>query len=118
MDTPTSTWNFHLHELRRYGEEYGSLDVPFKWRDPSSDFNNAFAKWVHAQPGLYMLRRLSVQQARRPPANRSSHVQIGLEYRDRAAGPLRADWSSRRAARLPTGLRMYRRSACLSVSLL
>jgi len=41
------------------------LDVPFKWRDPAGDFSNAFAKWVHAQPGLFALRRLAPQQARR-----------------------------------------------------
>lgn len=65
IDSPSAAWSFYLHELRRFREEHGSLDVPFKWRDPSGDFSNAFAKWVHAQPGLFALRRLAPQQARR-----------------------------------------------------
>ena len=55
-------FDFNLHELRRYGEEYGSAAVPFKWRDPTGDFKSELAKWYHAQPGLFSLRRLTVLQ--------------------------------------------------------
>ncbi|KAK9813280.1 hypothetical protein WJX72_011855 [[Myrmecia] bisecta] len=55
-------WSFNLHELRRYKEEHGSIEVPFKWRDPTGDFGNEFAKWFHAQPTLFRQRRLAPEQ--------------------------------------------------------
>ncbi|KAK9843657.1 hypothetical protein WJX81_001289 [Elliptochloris bilobata] len=55
-------WDIYLHELRRYKEEYGTLAVPLKWRDPTGDFSNHLAKWYHAQPSLFTLRRLTVNQ--------------------------------------------------------
>lgn len=53
------------HEMRRYKEEYGNLDVPFKWKDPMADFNNHFARWFHAQPTLFLQRRLRPDQVRK-----------------------------------------------------
>eukprot|EP00884_Botryococcus_braunii_P010283 jgi/Botrbrau1/19256/Bobra.0073s0006.2 len=58
-------WNFNLHELRRWAVEHGSIDVPFKWKDPTGDFSNEFAKWFHAQPTLFLQRRLSLDQVRK-----------------------------------------------------
>lgn len=55
-------WNFNFHELRRWAVEHGSIDVPFKWKDPTGDFSNEFAKWFHAQPTLFLQRRLSLDQ--------------------------------------------------------
>ena len=60
-------WEANFHELRRYKEEFGNTDVPFKWRDPTYDFNNEFAKWYHAQPDLFRQRRLSVAQVTAMP---------------------------------------------------
>lgn len=60
-------FDFNLHELRRYGEEYGSVAVPFKWRDPTGDFKSELAKWYHAQPGLFSLRCLTLLQVRPYP---------------------------------------------------
>ena len=51
-----------LHEMRRYAAIHGSPFVPLKWEDPTGDFNNSLAKWVHAQPTLYSQRRLSIPQ--------------------------------------------------------
>lgn len=59
-------WEFLFHEMRRYKEEYGNLEVPFKWKDPMADFNNHFAKWFHAQPTLFLQRRLRPDQV--PPS--------------------------------------------------
>jgi protein gp37 len=55
-------WNFNFHELRRWAVEHGSIDVPFKWKDPTGDFSNEFAKWFHAQPTLFLQRRLTLDQ--------------------------------------------------------
>ena len=59
---PTARWEANFHELRRYREEHGDINVPFKWRDPTYDFGNDFAKWFHAQPTLFSQRRLRVDQ--------------------------------------------------------
>lgn len=59
---PLARWEGNFHELRRYREEHGHVNVPFKWRDPTYDFNNEFAKWFHAQPTLFTQRRLTVNQ--------------------------------------------------------
>ncbi|KAK9786077.1 hypothetical protein WJX73_003167 [Symbiochloris irregularis] len=65
IDTPVIQWEHNFHELRRYKEEYGNIDVPFKWKDPTYAFNNHFARWFHSQPGLFAQRRLSVNQVRK-----------------------------------------------------
>lgn len=57
-------WDIQLHELRRYQQEHGRPDVPFKWRDATGDFNNHLSIWYHAQPHMFRLRRLSANQAR------------------------------------------------------
>ena len=57
-------WDIQLHELRRYQQEHDRLDVPFKWRDATGDFNNHLSIWFHAQPHMFRLRRLSPNQAR------------------------------------------------------
>lgn len=58
----TANWEFMYHEMRRYKEEYGNLEVPFKWKDPMADFNNHFSRWFHAQPTLFLQRRLRTDQ--------------------------------------------------------
>ena len=65
-------FDVNLHELRRYGEEYGSAAVPFKWRDPTGDFKSELARWYHAQPGLFSLRRLTLLQVRPCPHRRTN----------------------------------------------
>ena len=59
-----ATWEGFYQELRRYKEEFGHIDIPFKWKDPMADFNNHFARWFHAQPTLFLQRRLRPDQAR------------------------------------------------------
>ena len=67
MQQEEADWDFSMHELRRYREEFQHTNVPFKWRDPTYDFSNNFAKWFHAQPTLFRQRRLSLAQARALP---------------------------------------------------
>ena len=55
-------WEWFFHELRRYREEFGHIDIPFKWKDETADFNNHFARWFHAQPTLFLQRRLRPDQ--------------------------------------------------------
>jgi len=58
-------WEWFFHELRRYREEFGHINIPFKWKDASADFDNHFAKWFHAQPTLFLQRRLRPDQVRK-----------------------------------------------------
>jgi hypothetical protein len=55
-------WEWFFHELRRYKEEFGHIQIPFKWKDTAADFNNHFARWFHAQPTLFLQRRLRPDQ--------------------------------------------------------
>ena len=55
-----------LHEMRRYAAIHGTPFVPVRWEDPTGDFNNSLAKWVHAQPTLYSQRRLAIRQVPNP----------------------------------------------------
>ena len=56
-------WTTQLHEMRRYRAIHGTAYVPAKWEDPTGDFNNHLAKWVHQQPTLFAQRRLTLAQA-------------------------------------------------------
>ena len=55
-------WTSQLHEMRRYRAIHGTAYVPLKWEDPTGDFNNHLAKWVHQQPTLFAQRRLTLEQ--------------------------------------------------------
>ena len=69
-----------LHEMRRYAAIHGTPFVPVRWEDPTGDFNNSLAKWVHAQPTLYSQRRLAIPQV--PTAHLQLHDTAWPEHQE------------------------------------
>jgi hypothetical protein len=57
-----SDFNYFVHEVRRFRQEFGKQGPDFKWRDPNADFTNAFAKWYHQQPDRFRQRLLLPDQ--------------------------------------------------------
>ncbi len=65
IDPRDSNWNKNFHELARYKDLFGDVNVPVKWKDARAKehgFVVAFSAWVHQQLVLYKMGLLTPRQ--------------------------------------------------------